>query len=496
MDQKDVFHVPPGQRQLFLDNYGIARLENLTRTMHQPVKRGAVITPDQPWESCLQTRCAPVWDPNEKLFKLWLITSTTLPDIGRVTYAESGDGLQWTKVLLRQYVINESKEDHAMTVDPNLRWPADSICHVLYDPDDPDMSRRYKGLGYCDGLEPLISADGIHWKRLDVPMIPSWDESNLSYDSHTRTFIATVKHNGPYGRSVFLSISKDFEHWSRPELIFHADDLDQELGRHHIERRFANSAFQQPVYNIPSLYNVDVYNMGVFRYESLYIGMPSMFHQTGKVFGDWPGFADWEISPAMLEIFRRDGDWSGFHHVQLTCSRNLRQWERLGDRQPFLDLSPLGTGIYDRACIIGPSAPIVRDGELWFYYTGLKQYGGPPPVRGVDCDNMGAICLAVLRRDGFISLDAGREEGTVLTQPFALTGSTLYVNVDASGSELRAEVVDKKGKVVAASHSLTGDLLHGELHWHRGGLAGLQGQVVSLRFMLRHANFYSYWLES
>lgn len=26
------------------------------------------------------------------------------------------------------------------------------------------------------------------------------------------------------------------------------------------------------------VYNVDVYNMGVFKYESVYIGLPAMFH--------------------------------------------------------------------------------------------------------------------------------------------------------------------------------------------------------------------------
>jgi hypothetical protein len=495
MDQEETFYVPPGQRQLFLDNDGIAQVENLTRMIHQPVKRGAVIKPDLPWEFALQTRSAPAWDPNEGVFKLWLMTSTTVPDIGRVTYAESRDGLHWTKRLLRQYVLNEGKENLVEPVDPNLTRPADSICHVLYDPDDPEPSRRYKGLGYCDGLEPLISVDGIHWQRLDVPPIPSQDESNLSYDPETRTFIATVKHRGPHGRSVFLSTSKDFEHWSRPELIFHADDMDQELGRAHVAARFADSRLQQPTYNIPASYNVDVYNMGVFRYESRYIGMPSMFHQTGKVSGDWPGFAGWEISQDMLEIFRRDGDWSGFHHVQLTCSRDLHRWERVGNRQPFLDLSPVGADIYDRACIIGPSFPIVRDDELWFYYTGLKQYGGPPPTGGGDWNNMGGICLAVLRRDGFISLDAGGEEGTVLTQPFRLTGSMLCVNVDAPDGELRAEVLEEEGKVLAASSRLKGDQPRREVHWQQGHIAGLKGQVVRLRFILHNACFYAYWLE-
>ena len=43
MSSNSQFTVPLGQRQLFLDGHGLARVENLVRTMHQPEKKGAVI---------------------------------------------------------------------------------------------------------------------------------------------------------------------------------------------------------------------------------------------------------------------------------------------------------------------------------------------------------------------------------------------------------------------------------------------------------------------
>ena len=101
----------------------------------------------------------------------------------------------------------------------------------------------------------------------------------------------------------------------------------------------------------------------------------------------------------------------------------------------------------------------------------------------------------MLRRDGFISLDAGDAEGTIETEPFKLSGSTLFVNVDAVKGELRVEVLDGEAKVVAQSEPLSGDLLREPVKWAEGNIADFKDQTVSLRFMLRNGQFYSYWLE-
>ena len=154
--------------------------------------------------------------------------------------------------------------------------------------------------------------------------------------------------------------------------------------------------------------------------------------------------------------------------------------------------------------ILPPSAPVVRDEDLWFYYTGLKwrstfKYIGTFPdgehelIPGRDRDG-GAICLAVLRRDGFISLDAGEEEGHVVTRPFALSGGKLFVNANAREGELRAEILNGQNEVVARSQGVAEDSTARELQWQQGELAGLKGQTVTLRFTLRKASLFSYWL--
>ncbi len=170
----------------------------------------------------------------------------------------------------------------------------------------------------------------------------------------------------------------------------------------------------------------------------------------------------------------------------------MQTWQRLPqDRQPFIGPSPTGEGAYDLTQILPPSAPVVRGDELWFYYSGLKYREIP---KDADPDH-GAICLAVLRRDGFISMDAAAKQGTLLTKPFVVRGTKLFVNVDATEGMLKVEVLDSRKKVMMVSDDVVGDQPHAQVQWTSGDFSNLNGQAVSLRFTLRQAKFYSFWLE-
>mgnify|MGYP001310019270 CR=1 FL=1 len=154
--------IPLRERQLFLDDDVIKEVVNLSKTMHSPVKRGTVIRPD-PGEHALQTRCAPFWDPDPKVFKYW---------VGG--YRESHDGVNWRKVA------------HAQNMEV-------AKC-VFYDPTDPDSSRRYKAW-QPDAFH--VSGDGSTWRQLEVKPISVGDDYNFSVDLDNRLYIATVKHSAP-----------------------------------------------------------------------------------------------------------------------------------------------------------------------------------------------------------------------------------------------------------------------------------------------------------
>jgi hypothetical protein len=446
------FLVPTGQRQLFLDDHGISKIENLQRTMHQPEKRGAVIRSPQPTKT-IQTRTAPTWDEKAQLYKIWVITVDD-------NLWQSKDGLHWSP-------------------GPKTNMP---IMLAVYDPLDPNPARRFKTPFLNRGF--AVSPDGITWNQLDVKKVQSSDEGNISFDIDNGLFLHTVKRGAKYGRAVALATSKDFKTWNDHGIVFQTDELDQELGRKQIAKRMADSTLQQNFHNDPKVYNVDIYNMGLFRYEGLYIGLPAMYHAVGSI----PNYPNTD----------------GFHLIQLVCSRDLKNWQRLGNRKTFIGPSRIDSGAYDLTQILPPSAPVVRGDELWFYYTGLKwrssfKYIGKYPkgkvelIPGRDRDG-GAICLAVLRRDGFISLDAGEQEGQIVTKPFTVSAGNFYLNADASDGQVQVEVLGKQGQVVAKSEIVKGNQLRHKLKWIQGDLFSLKGKNASFRFTLKNASLYSYWM--
>ena len=101
--------------------------------------------------------------------------------------------------------------------------------------------------------------------------------------------------------------------------------------------------------------------------------------------------------------------------------------------------------------------------------------------------------LATLRRDGFASVEAGDEEGFLLTQPLVIEGETLHVNAECRGG-LRVEVThDAGGPLEGYAAALgAGNYLDATLDFARP-LADLQGRQVRLRIALQRANLYSYW---
>ncbi len=485
-------------KQLFIDDHDLEEIDNLARKLHQPQKfeGNAVLRPEYRWENyMIRNRCAPVWDPEVGLFRLVYqgTAAGPIPSALRASgtenfwcYATSTDGVNWEKPFLGLYDYQEptwtgkpiGKENNIL---PNNKGVSGGLIH---DAGDADPGRRFKGFSYRGGeLYPTVSGDCVHWQESEAFHLPSADVYALTRDEDSGLFIATVKHEGPYGRSFYLTTSEDFETWSEQELIFHADQIDQENGFERLRKFFEDPAYRTPVYNRPEEWRTDIYCFRVFRYEGLYLGTPVMHHWAGK-------------QPPLFE------NVDSRKTVELACSRDLCHWERVADRTAFMELSPTGDGsAYDTGQINITGGPLRRNNELWFYYGGMKFRGMSiaDTLQGKHLDAC-ALCLAKLRVDGFVSLKGGIEWGSVLTKPLRVEGNELHVNVDSWRGRFRAEVLDAEdGRPIAGyarddSIPAVVDSIDETLSWRdRADLSELRGQKVRLRFSLLRAELYSFW---
>jgi hypothetical protein len=248
-------------------------------------------------------------------------------------------------------------------------------------------------------------------------------------------------------------------HWAEKDTRFwlSADDLDEpdpELG-----------------------YETQLYGVDAVGYESLMIGMLAIHKGPPNSVCEKTGF------PKITEL-------------TVAYSREGIHWQR-PDRSAFVACSRK-PGTWNRGYVhsAGGVYLIVGD-ELWFYFGA---WSGISPKFGAHMYAGGSTGLAILRRDGFVSLDAGPKPGTLTTRPVVFRGRHLFVNVNAQSGQLRAEVLDTTGKVIEPFSlgqciSVRRDGTIEPIIWkHEKDLSFLGGTPVVFRFHLTNGQLYSFWI--
>lgn len=482
--------IEPGKyRQLFLDDEVLESVEGVKRVLNPPLKCGAVLTGDQgKGQTGLQTRSAPFWNEQLNIWEWWYWGYYTVPPYGkyqttriRVTqYARSEDGLVWERPSLGRHKWRGS-EDNNVAFDPEAGF--EQPYHILRDEQDPDEARRYKGLHGVLDRRPAVSPNGFDWDVLDVKPVPSSDESHCLYDEISGEFLALVKQPTDWGRSVWLSRSGDFEHWTDPSLILHSDEVDRANRCERIRK-----VIEDPVYLSPPIvdgtdYIAEIYQMAVLPYEGIYVGFPVLFNPAGA------------IPPPHM-------NYTAINQVELTVSRDLQAWQRVANREVFIGVDPIEGDCYGWAQNLPCGRPVAKDdGEVWIYYNACR-FRGPrdlyPEFPDELFDDISALCLAKVRKDGFVSLDA-EKTGTGITKPFVAEGE-LNVNVDAKDGEFGAEVLDAKtmkplpGFEMENCRTIQGDHLTAVVRWQEKSAVDVS-IPVRVRFVMNRAKLYSFWLH-
>lgn len=465
-------------RHLFLDDAEIDSLHGLRRTINQPDwdPETPILRPERPWEMGGISQYGTVlYDEEDEEFRFYYLTHAGsggyeakmvtmggkqwLANRTLVGYATSRDGVNWERPNLGQVDFEGSTDNNLLAIGAiNVEGTG-----IVYEPEDPDPDRRYKAIfwehgsgevvtredglvlwagGGRDGMWVAFSPDGIHWTNHEKnPVGPSSDTSHyVVKDPATGHYRAYGRFAPKGGRVIGCMTSRDFTDWSDGVLVLAPDE-------HEIAGPEATTEF---------------YGMSVGLYEGLYIG------------GVW--------------VYRSGTD--GCIDTQLAVSRDGLAWERVAERQVFMPVGPAG-GMSD-GMVRTTANYIVRGDEIYIYYGMVNgPHSGPKhPGREIKRSHPGMVGLARLRRDGWVSLDAGADGGTVITTPSAIASDTLHVNVDASRGELRASLIDSRGEPVPGCEgALTGDHLDGAISWTGPAPA----TAARIRFELRDAKLFSYW---
>lgn len=397
---------------------------------------------------------------------------------GEITcYAESRDGHEWSFPKLGLFEVNGTRENnvilaHQSPLSTNFSPFIDTRPGVPKD-------QRYKALaghpGYerhvkADGLFALVSADGIHWNKLQdsnvIPYDRSWshafDSQNVSFWSeeeglyvcyfrtwapqgspsgkHQKPAKGEGKEAGHKGslRSISRATSPDFIHWSAPVAM-------------------------NP--NFPGEHLYTNQTTPYFRAPNLYIALPTRY-TAGRV-GSEKAIAMLGSTDIMLMTTQAGSTQydRAFNEAFLRPGLDPKRWE---NRANYLALN------------IHPTGPA----EMSFWH-------------GLSGDRY------TLRTDGFASVHAGGSTGEFTTQVFTFSGQHLTLNVStAAAGSVRVELQESNGVPVsgftlADSLPIVGDAIEHNVEWKgKPSLLVLKGKPIRLRLVMQEADVYAFQFQA
>lgn len=476
--------------QLFVDQALVRESERVAFTLHPAEKhnRNPLLVADRPWEGWnLQIFGNVLYDEEEKIFKMWYLGGAAgyFPDSDKYAnpclYATSGDGITWEKPLAGTIqALKGGKHNAVALVD---------LASVIKDREDPDPAKRYKMLCYSwidrppasRGYSTMISPDGLNWKPLStMPIAPGFDVITGYYDETRRLYVAMVKIyteiRGFSRRAFYLLTSKDFEHWTEPQLVWPSDLRDDIGSLARIEE--ARPMLALP--DNPALMRTEPYGLGFYPAESCTLAFP------------------WIFTINNYNSTLKDAR-DGLMEVQLAASRDLVNWDR-HFRTPCIPRGMIGE--WDSGMVYTQSRALRVADEVWLYYGGTNATHACTcfyEAEGKDLGTKykGSIGLAKWKLDRFVSVDGPAEGGTLTTIPLVFSGERLEVNARVkAGGTLSVEILDAAVRPIEGygrSEPISGDHLRCHITW-RGdkNVPNLRGKPVSLKFHLRRAELYSF----
>jgi hypothetical protein len=485
----------PASTLLLIDDHHVLYRSGTERVMHQPVRHdlNPLIQCDYDWEVQIAWNSVyrdPVSGRCQMWYQAWTPKGSPLPQ-STTCYAESDDGITWTKPMLGLHHWDGQDTNVVMVGNGGY---SDRYCNsVVVDDRDPDPTRRYK-MSYFDfaedrwggapGLHVAFSPDGIHWTVPDISMprqpiyyagyenevpfpndpespghwitpLSSSDARDVFYDEAREEFVDYGKMwlDGPGGKTGWKhamgrTASKDYLNWSKPELVLTPDDDDPPW--------------------------VDFHTTPVFRHAECYICLAQILNRAIR---------------------------GGVIDIEMFVSRDGFDWKR-----PFRDdfwLRNNNGKQFESGSIFTNSTPVILDDEMRFYYGAYSE-----GATGADNTlHTGGIGMATLPRDRFAGIrtlavsdqptlsEPLHDIGHVTLKPMDLSSTSLTLNADATDGEIRVELLDADGYRVKGftyddAVPITGDSLRHEVRWNTRDMSDVRGEFM-VRIHLRGAEVFA-----
>ncbi|QDT96550.1 hypothetical protein [Gimesia aquarii] len=477
------------RRELFIDEALVDKLtgEAEIRLQH-PISREVVFKFDQPWEGSSSGYHTIFKDGD--LYRLYYRGSHIIVSEGRINtgshkpfycYAESNDGIHWTRPELGIVEFKGSKKNNIILEGRGTHNFAP------FKDENPNCkpAAKYKALAGIQsegGLYAFQSTDGIHWKLMqEKPVITKgafdsqnlafWDSDQKTYRAYYRIFtkgITTSKTWKPEGdRAIRTATSDDFLNWGNEADLTYEDSPSEQLYTNQIK--------------------------AYHRAPHIRIGFPARYIERG-----WS-----ESMKALPDLKRRELRASSVERYGTAISEGLLMASRDGVHfkrwnEAFLrpGLERSGTWQYGHQFIAEhvvetkstlPGAP----DELSIYAPEDYWHG-----KG------GALRRYTLRLDGFTSVRSSMKGGELISKPIIFEGSKLSVNfaTSAAGS-LRIELQTPKGKPIQGftlreCADLFGDSVDRIVTWNQNAdVSSLQGKPIRLLIQLKDADLFSFQFQ-
>jgi hypothetical protein len=448
--------IPLGsRRELFVDSFLIDRLRGAALTLEQPRDEGVVLRFDRPWEGSFCGYATVLRDgPLYRLYYRGLPAAGGDGSNREVTcYAQSRDGLTWTKPELGLFEVGGSRANNVVLAG---KAPfSHNFCPMLDPRPGVPADQRYKALAGTggSGLAAFASADGLRWRKLreqpvltkgafDSQNVPFWSEAAGCYLCYFRVWVGGV-------RRVARAASKDFLHWSEPELMGYGDRP--------VEHLYTNQT--SPYFRAPQLY------VGIAA--RFLPGRQVLTAEQARAIGVDPGYFQ-DCSDGVLITSRGGTVYDRTFMEGFLCPGvGPENWV---SRTNYSALNVVPTGA----------------AEMSFYAN--QNYGQPTSH----------LRRYALRLDGFACVRAPYAGGELVTRPLTFSGRELELNFATSAAGgIRVEVQDAAGKALPGytleeSVEAIGNEIDRVVRWRAGSdVSRLAGTPVRLRLVMHDARLYA-----